>query len=312
MEDMIIVGSGPAGYTAAIYASRAGLKPLVITGNLPGGLLTQIATIENYPGFVEPKNGFDLIDSMREQAERLGATVHYGCVTKLDLKQGGPHIVTLDDGSQRTCRTLIIAVGSRHVELGLKSESALKNKGVSYCAVCDGAFYKGKDIVVAGGSGDTALIEALYLTRFATTVHLVHKHESLQGNPTLCQKVRDNEKIQVHLNASIAEIHDIKADKVTSVTVKDKATNERYDLPCSAVFIAVGQAPNTDMFTGQIELVDGGYIKLVDPSRTLTSVEGVFAAGDCADSHYKQVVTAAATGCKAALDALQWLQDNPA
>ena len=310
MESLIILGSGPAGLTAAIYAARAGLSPLVVTGSLPGGLPTQLSAIENYPGFPQPKNAFELAEDMRQQAENLGARLHYGIATELRLQPHGPHTVRLDDGSELTCKALIVAVGSRHLELGLASEKALQNRGVSYCAVCDGALFRGQDVAVAGGAGHAPLIQTPHLAPPSPRVHLVCRHETLRGTPALRQRILDNPAIILHLNCAIAEIQDIRLGKVTAIVIRHKDSGERETVPCAAVFVAVGQAPNTAMLQGQLDLDPQGHIRLTSPHGTETSVPGVFAAGDCADPTYKQVVTAAATGCMAALDAIRSLADK--
>lgn len=306
MEKVLIIGSGPAGYTAALYSARAELKPLLIAGNMPGGLLTQTTDVENFPGFPEAMLGFELMERMRQQAERFGARVQQGLVTKVSLTPGGPHSVTLDDGSQIQCLALIIATGARPRELGLPEEDSLRNRGISYCATCDGAFFRDVPVAVVGG-GDSALEEALFLTHFASRVHLIHRRDALRGSMIMQKRVLEHPKISVEWNSVVSAVSDPQAEKVTALTLKDTVDGTSRELPCSALFVAIGHVPNTEIFAEALPLKEGS-IELPDPLQTsATAIEGVFAAGDCADTRYRQAITAAGMGCRAAIDAERWL-----
>ena len=306
MEKLVIIGTGPAGYTAAIYAARAELKPLVIAGSVPGGLLTQTTDIENFPGFPEALQGFELMERMRQQAERFGARVQQGLVSKVAFKPGGPHTLTLDDGSALEAMAVIIATGSRPRELGLPEEAALRNHGISYCATCDGAFFRKVPVVVVGG-GDSALEEALFLTHFASEVHVIHRRDALRASVIMQKRVLEHPKITLQWNSVVAAVSDPQAEKVTAVTLKDTVSGTTRELPCAAVFVAIGHLPSTEVFADALSL-NNGYIVLPDAGQSsTTAVEGVFAAGDCVDAHYRQAITAAGMGCRAAIDAERWL-----
>lgn len=305
MEKIVIIGTGPAGYTAAIYAARAELKPLVIAGNLPGGLLTQTTEIENFPGFPEAIQGFDLMERMRQQAEHFGARVQQGLVSKAALIPGGPHTLTMDDGSNIEAMAVIIATGARPRNLGLPEEEALRNHGISYCATCDGAFFRKVPVVVVGG-GDSALEEALFLTHFASAVHVIHRRNALRASVIMQKRVLEHPRITMHWNSVVTAVSDPKAEKVTAVTLKDTVTGITSQLPCAAVFVAIGHLPNTEIFADALSL-DNGYIVVPQADRSMTAIEGVFAAGDCVDAHYRQAVTAAGMGCRAAIDTERWL-----
>lgn len=305
METLVIIGTGPAGLTAALYAARGSMNPLVLAGNLPGGQLTQTTEVENFPGFPTGIQGFDLMDAFQKQAERFGARLRNAIVTGVALVPGGPQRLTLGDGSVLETRALIIATGARPRWLGLESETALRNKGVSSCATCDGAFFRGVPIVVVGG-GDSALEEALFLTHFGSRVLVVHRRDELRASKVMAQRARENAKIEFVWNAVVDEVLDVAQDKVTGVVLRDVRTGARSRRDCGAVFMAIGHIPNTEPFAGQLAMEDG-YIVLPDPGRSQTSVEGVFAAGDCADHVYRQAITAAGMGCRAAIDAERWL-----
>ena len=306
MENVIIIGSGCAGWTAALYTARANLSPLLVTGTMPGGLLTTTSTVENFPGFPNGVGGYDLMVNMQQQAERFGTKTKFGStVEKVDLSSR-PFKVTID-GEVVESKTVIIATGAGHRKLGLETEKLLDNKGVTYCATCDGALpmFRNKPVVVVGG-GDTACEEALYLTRFASVVHLVHRRDSLRASKIMADRVLGHEKIKPVWDSAVEEILDIKEDKVTGVSLKNLKTGEESTLDCSGVFVAVGLVPNTQLFQGVIDTDEAGYI--VPTHGAQTNVEGVFVAGDVADRHYRQAITAAAMGCMAAIDAERFLQ----
>ena len=305
METLTIIGTGPAGLTAALYAARANMAPLVLAGNLPGGQLTQTTEVENYPGFPNGVLGFDLMEACRQQAERFGARLRNAVVAAVEFTPGGPQRLTLEDGSGVESRAVIIATGARPRWLGLDSENALRNKGVSSCATCDGAFFRNVPIVVVGG-GDSALEEALFLTRFGSKVMVVHRRDELRGSKVMAQRARENPKIEFLWNSVVDEVLDVAQGKVTGVMLRNLTTGGRSRVDCGAVFVAIGHLPNTEVFAGHV-LMENGYIVLPDAGRSQTSVEGVFAAGDCADHVYRQAVTAAGMGCRAAIDAERWL-----
>jgi len=304
MEDVVIIGSGCAGYTAALYTARANLNPLVLTGITPGGLLTTTSVVENFPGFPEGVDGYELMMLMQRQAERIGAKVTFGTVEEADLKSS-PMRLTVDGETVET-RTVIIATGAGHRHLGLESERLLEKKGVTYCATCDGALpmFRGQPLVVVGG-GDSAAEEALYLTRFGSVVHLVHRRDTLRASKIMAERVLANEKIKPEWDSVVTEILDPKQDKVTGVRLKHVRSGEERVVDCAGVFIAIGHVPNTQLFEGVIDLDGDGYIR---PQRgASTNVPGVFVAGDCSDRVYRQAVTAAGMGCAAAIEAERYL-----
>jgi thioredoxin reductase (NADPH) len=304
MENVVIVGTGCAGLTAALYTARANLKPLVLTGTMPGGLLTTTSIVENFPGFPEGIDGYELMTRMQKQAERFGARVKFGTLEAADLHRQ-PFALTVDGETVET-RTLIIATGASHRHLGLESERLLEKKGVTYCATCDGALpmFRNQPLVVVGG-GDSACEEALYLTRFASVVHLVHRRDTLRASKIMAERVFANAKIQPVWNSVVTDILDVKQGKVTGVRLKNVATGAESVLACAGVFVAIGHVPNTHLFRGVIDMDANGYIL---PQRgSETNVPGVFVAGDCADHVYRQAVTAAGMGCMAAIDAERFL-----
>ena len=304
MENVVIIGSGCAGLTAALYAARANLEPLVLTGIMPGGLLTTTSVVENYPGFPEGVDGYELMTRMQKQAERFGARVKFGTVEAADVK-GSPIRLTVDGDPVET-KTLIIASGASHRHLGLESERLLDTKGVTYCATCDGALpiYRNQPLVVVGG-GDSACEEALFLTRFASTVHLVHRRDQLRASKIMADRTLAHSKIRPVWDSVVMEIQDVKQDKVTGVRLKNVKTGTESTLACAGVFVAIGHVPNTGLFKGVIDMDDQGYI--VPRGGTSTNVAGVFVAGDCADRVYRQAVTAAGMGCAAAIEVERFL-----
>jgi len=304
MEKVVIIGTGCAGLTAALYAARANLSPLVLTGTMPGGLLTTTSIVENFPGFPEGMDGYELMTRMQKQAERFGARVKFGTVEAVDLSKR-PFTMTVDDEKVET-QTIIIASGASHRHLGLESEKLLETKGVTYCATCDGALpiFRDQPLVVLGG-GDSACEEATYLTRFSSTIYLVHRRDTLRASKIMADRTLSNPKIKPIWDSVVTEILDVKQDKVIGVRLKNVRTNKESVMDCAGVFVAIGHLPNTQLFKGVIDMDDAGYII---PARGMeTNVPGVFVAGDCSDKVYRQAVTAAGMGCAAAIDAERYL-----
>jgi thioredoxin reductase (NADPH) len=335
-EKLVIIGSGPAGWTAAIYAARANLEPLVYEGSHPLGQLALTTEVENYPGLpagdsreylrtaLKPErhpywvetnkpqpghgiNGHELMELMRQQAVNFGARVITDNIAKVDFKKH-PFVLTSVESGTVEALSVIIATGARANYIGLPSEDRFKNNGVSACAVCDGALprFRNKPLVVIGG-GDTAMEEGTYLTKFASTVHLVHRRAEFRASKIMQKRALDNPKIKVHWNRTVEEVLGNDKEGVTGVRLKSTVDNAQEEIPAFGMFAAIGHTPNTDFLAGQVELAANGYIKWTTPQRSFTSIEGVFAAGDVADSYYRQAVTAAGTGCMAALDAERWL-----
>jgi thioredoxin reductase (NADPH) len=308
MNNIVIIGSGCAGWTSALYTARANLKPLLLTGAQPGGLLTTTSTVENYPGFPEGIDGAELMMRMQQQAERFGANVQYGVsITKTDFTTR-PFKLWADDDLIET-RAVIIAVGASHRHLGLTSEDKLERKGVTYCATCDGALpmFRNQPLIVVGG-GDSACEEAHYLTHFGSRVHLVHRRNELRASKIMADRVLNHPKIEMVWDSVVHDITDVAQDKVTGVLLRNVKTNAIREIPCAGVFVAIGHAPNTKIFSGQIEMDDDGYI--LRNIGTQTNIPGVFAAGDCVDRTYRQAITSAGSGCAAAIDAERWLAAN--
>jgi thioredoxin reductase (NADPH) len=304
MEKVVIIGSGCAGWTAALYTARANLKPLVFTGIQPGGLLTTTSIVENFPGFPEGVDGYELMTRMQKQAERFGARASFGTVEKVDFSKSPFGLIV--DGEKVEAETVIIATGASHRHLGVPGEALLETKGVTYCATCDGALpvFRNQPLVVVGG-GDSACEEALYLTRFGSEIFLVHRRDSLRASRIMAERVHAHKTIKPVWDSAVTEILDAKQDKVTGVRLKNLKTGAESVLNCAGVFIAIGHMPNTEIFKGRIEMDANGFI--VQKKGTMTDVPGVFVAGDCADHVYRQAVTAAGAGCAAAIDAERFL-----
>jgi thioredoxin reductase (NADPH) len=300
LHDVVIIGGGPAGYTAAIYAARANLAPLVAEGFAAGGQLMLTTDVENYPGFPEGVTGPELMRSFRAQAERFGATLVQSDVTRVDLSSR-PFGVWIDDEEHRA-RSVIIATGASARWLGIPGETRLRGFGVSTCATCDGFFFRGKPMVVVGG-GDSAMEEALFLARMAESVTIVHRRDEFRASKIMADRALANERIRVRWNAVVEDV--LGAEKVEAVRVRDLVTGATEDIPAAAMFVAIGHDPNTGLFAGQIELDGAGYVVT---HGTRTSVEGVFACGDVQDTVYRQAITAAGSGCMAAMDAERWLE----
>ena len=304
MEKVIIIGSGPAGLTAAVYLARAELKPVLIAGPLPGGQLTQTTDIENFPGFPEGINGFELMFNMQKQAERFGTDIRNDAVASVNLTPGGPQTVTLASGEELTSKALIIATGASPRWLGLESEKRLMNKGVSACATCDGAFYKDVPVVVVGG-GDTAMEEAVFLTKFASSVTIIHRRDKLRASKIMADRALNNPKIAVAWDSVVEEI--LGENAVEGVKIKNVKTGEISTIDCQGYFVALGHTPATEPYKDFIEVDEQGFIVLKGAT-SYTNIDGVFAAGDCADHTYRQAISAAGMGCRAAIDTERWLE----
>ena len=302
IHDVVIVGSGPAGYTAAIYAARAQLNPVVLAGSVTaGGALMNTTEVENYPGFIEGIMGPELMNQMQEQAERFGTDIRYEDVTALEL-EGDVKRITTSDGVYEA-RTVIISTGSEYRHLGIDGEERLSGHGVSYCATCDGFFFKDQDIVVVGG-GDSAMEEATFLTRFARSVTVVHRRDELRASAVMAKRAQEDPKISFAWNSRVVELHG--EDSLTGVTLEDTVTGERRQIEATGLFVAIGQVPRSELVADVLELDEAGYIKVETPSQR-TRIPGVFACGDVADPTYQQAITAAGSGCRAALDAEHYL-----
>ena len=308
---LVIIGSGPAGYTAAIYAARAGLEPLLLAGAgldptmLPGGQLMLTTDVENYPGFPEGVTGYELMDLFRRQAERFGTEVRLVDADSVDFSSRPFRVRAAEETI--LAESVIAATGARARWLGLDSEQEFLNRGVSACATCDGALYRGKEMAVVGG-GDTAMEEALFLTRFATAVHVIHRRGELRASRIMGDRAKAHPKIRFVWDSVVEEVLG-NEDGVTAVRVRNRETDASTDLPVEALFVAIGHEPNTAVFAGQLDLEPTGYVR-VDPGATTTSVEGVFACGDVMDATYRQAVTAAGTGCMAAIACERWLAER--
>ncbi len=303
VRDVIIVGSGPAGYTAAVYAARADLRPLVIEGIRYGGALMNTTEVENFPGFIDGIQGPELMDHMRKQAERFGAELISDDATELHLDGDIKRVVVAEDTYY--ARTVILAMGSAYRMLGLPNEDRLMGHGVSACATCDGFFFRGQEIAVVGG-GDSAMEEATFLTRFADRVHMLHRRDSFRASKIMQERALANDKIQVHWNTVVQDV--LGQDKVSGLSVRNTVSGEGSELPVTGLFVAIGHEPRSELVRGKVTLDDAGYV-VVDAPSTHTNISGVFACGDLVDHTYRQAITAAGTGCAAALDAERYLAD---
>ena len=305
IRNVVIVGSGPSGYTAAIYAARAGLNPLVIAGSVTaGGALMNTTEVENFPGFVEGVQGPELMTALQAQAEKFGAEIVFDDVTSLDLV-GGIKTVTTGMGDVHQTRAVILAMGSAYREIGIDDEKRLSGKGVSWCATCDGFFFRGQDVVVVGG-GDSAMEEATFLTRFANKVTIVHRRDDLRASKVMADRAKADPKIEFAWNSAVEALEG--ADKLSGVRLRNLVTGGESVIPATGLFVAIGHDPRNELVKGVVDLDEAGYV-VTEGSTTLTNVPGVFACGDLVDSRYRQAITAAGTGCSAALDAQRWLED---
>ena len=304
-RDVVIIGTGPAGLTAAVYAARAGLRPLVVQGPAPGGQLVTTTDVENFPGFPDGIMGPELMEKMQAQAERFGAELRWGMVTHVDLSER-PFKLVIDEATPVLAETVLVSTGASAKYLGLDNEKRLLGYGVSACATCDGAFFRGEEVAIVGG-GDTAMEEALFLTRFASTVHLLHRSDTFRASTIMMDRVRANPAIRIHTHTVVTDV--LGDTAVTALRLRDTRTDEARDLPVSGFFVAIGHEPNTGIFAGWLERDDAGYI-VTQPGTTCTNIDGVFACGDAQDHVYRQAITAAGTGCMAAIDAERFLAEH--
>lgn len=304
-QKCVIIGSGPAGYTAAIYAARAGLKPILYTGQEPGGQLMITTEVENFPGYPKGIRGPELMDDLREQAARFETQIRYELITKVDFS-GHPHTLTTEGGATLRADAVVVATGASAKWLGIEGEQRLMNMGVSACAVCDGFFYRGKTVAVVGG-GDSAAEEALYLSKLCPIVHLIVRRDDMRASKIMKNRVLNTQNIQVHWNTIPEEV--LGDNGVTGVRVRDAKTGATHTIALDGFFVAIGHKPNTDIFKGWLDMDETGYL-LPKLGSTHTNVEGVFVSGDAADKTYRQAITAAGSGCMAALDAERWLTEK--
>ncbi len=303
IKKVIIIGTGPAGYTAALYTARANLKPLVFAGPEPGGQLTLTTLVENYPGFSEGIMGPELMGQMQVQAEKFGTEIIHDAVTRVNFKAYPFEIFV---GEQKyLSETVIISTGASAKLIGIESERQLLGHGVSTCATCDGAFFRNQEVLVVGG-GDTAMEDATFITKFASKVNIVHRRDTLRASKIMQERAMKNPKIAFIWDSTVEKIHDVEKNTVTGVTLRNLKTDQRTEMNCQGVFVAIGHQPNTEIFKGQIDVDEVGYIKL--KHRTMTNIDGVFAAGDVVDHYYRQAVTAAGMGCMAAIDVERYLE----
>lgn len=306
-KKVIILGSGPAGLTAAIYTARANLEPLLVHGPLPGGQLTTTTDVENFPGFADGIMGPELMEEMEKQAKRFGTEILVDLVTEADLS-GEKKILTTQSGKKLSCDALIIATGANPKFLGLAAEKELMGYGVSTCATCDGSFFRDRVIVVVGG-GDSACEEATFLTRFGSKIYMVHRRDELRASKIMADRAMNHEKIEILWNRQVKEIHGDREEGVQAISLINSETGEEEKLECGAVFIAIGHTPNSQLFKGQLEMDENGYL-IPEPNSTLTNIEGVYACGDVQDHIFRQAVTAAGSGCMAAIEAERWFESR--
>ena len=305
----LILGSGPAGYTAAIYAARANLAPVLLTGRQPGGQLTITSEVENYPGFPEGVMGPEMMEKFKAQAERFGTVVHDEFAATVDFGKR-PFTVTTENGMTFQTETLIVSTGASALYLGLPNEKALQGRGVSACATCDGFFFKNKVVYVVGG-GDSACEEANFLTKYASKVFLCVRRDALRASKIMQDRALKNPKVEALWNTTVSDVLDVKAGKVTGLELTDTKTGKKRQVPADGLFLAIGHQPNTELFRGTLKMDDKGYIQTV-PGKTATNVPGVFASGDCQDSYYRQAITAAGSGCMAAIEVERFLEEQHA
>ena len=307
-HSVVIVGTGPAGLTAALYAARANLDPLVVQGPEPGGQLTTTTDVENFPGYPDGVMGPEMMQDLERQATRFGAELRWGSVTHVDLSggHGAPHRLVVDEETPLLADAVIVSTGASAKYLGLENEKRLLGRGVSACATCDGAFFRDEEIAIVGG-GDTAMEEALFLTRFASAVHLIHRRDSFRASQIMQDRVLGHENVTVHWNTVVTDVRGETA--VEALALEDAVTGETRELPVTGFFVAIGHKPNTDLFQGWLDLDEAGYVQ-THPDSTWTDVPGVFVCGDAQDHVYRQAVTAAGTGCMAAIDAERWLAEH--
>ena len=302
---VVVIGTGPAGFTAALYAARANLEPLVIQGPAPGGQLTTTTDVENFPGYPEGVMGPDMMQDLEKQATRFGAELRWGTVTHVDFSER-PHRLVVDEETPLLAEAVIVSTGASAKYLGLENEKRLLGRGVSACATCDGAFFRDEAIAIVGG-GDTAMEEALFLTRFGSEVHVIHRRDEFRASKIMQDRVLANPKVTVHWNTVVTDV--LGEDGVAGLRLEDVETGEARELAVTGFFVAIGHKPNTDIFRGWLDLDEAGYIQ-TKPDSTYTNVAGVFASGDAQDHVYRQAVTAAGTGCMAAIDAERWLAEQ--